>query len=74
MNTENIITLWYFMFFFGFIFITYRALMAIDYSKLFKYNSTWQIKTIVLFISIIIAFLLAYAFAYSYERLIGVFI
>ncbi|HHU20956.1 MAG TPA: DUF1146 domain-containing protein [Acholeplasma sp.] len=42
--------------------ITYRALGAVDYSKIFKARSTWQIRTLVLLVSIIVGGLIAYIF------------
>lgn len=71
---EDLITMWYFIIFLGLIPINYRALMAIDFSKLFRYNSTWQIRILVLFFSIILSFLIGYAFIYSFEKLLSVFI
>ncbi len=42
--------------------ITYRALGAVDYSKIFKARSTWQIRTLVLLVSIIIGGLVGFIF------------
>jgi len=42
--------------------ITYRALGAVDYSKIFKARSTWQIRTLVLLVSIIVGGLVAFIF------------
>ena len=42
--------------------ITYRALGAVDYSKIFKARSTWQIRTLVLLVSIIVGGLIAFIF------------
>ena len=42
--------------------VTYRALGAVDYSKIFKARSTWQIRTLVLLVSIIVGGLIAYIF------------
>ncbi len=38
---------------------TYFALMALDFSKLFKPNSTWQIKLLAILISAAIGFIIA---------------
>ncbi len=38
---------------------TYFALMALDFSKLFKPNSTWQIKLLAILISAAIGFIVA---------------
>jgi uncharacterized integral membrane protein (TIGR02327 family) len=42
--------------------ITYRALGAVDYSKIFKARSTWQIRTLVLLVSIIVGGLVGFIF------------
>ena len=69
MTANDIISMWYFFIFLGLIPINYRALMAIDFSKFFRYNSTWQIRLIVTFLSIIISFLISYAITYSLEKI-----
>jgi uncharacterized membrane protein YwzB len=72
MTTENIILMWYFIIFLGLIPINYRALMAIDFSKFFRYNSTWQIRLIVTFLSIIFSFLVSFAITYSLDKILDV--
>lgn len=72
MNSDNIISMWYFIIFVCLIPINYRALMALDFSKIFKYNSTWQIRLLVTFLSIIIAFIISFAFMYSISIIIGI--
>lgn len=67
---DNIITFWFFLFFLGLIPINYFALMAIDFSKIFKANSTWQIRTLVLFASLISSFLIAFMITTVLERLL----
>ncbi|HHV14509.1 MAG TPA: DUF1146 domain-containing protein [Acholeplasmataceae bacterium] len=42
--------------------VTYRALGAVDYSKIFKARSTWQIRILVLLISIIVGGLVGFIF------------
>ncbi|HHX00582.1 MAG TPA: DUF1146 domain-containing protein [Acholeplasmataceae bacterium] len=74
MIIADLIAMWYFIIFFGLIPIIYRALMAIDFSKFFRYNSTWQIRLLVMFFSIIISFLLSFAFTYTLEKLYSVVI
>lgn len=66
---DYIFTMWYFIVFIVLIPINYRALMAIDFSKMFRKNSTWQIRLLVTFFSIIISFLISYAFVYTLELL-----
>jgi len=51
----------YFMFFLPLIPLCFKALSAIDFSKVFKQNSTWQIRLLILLLSIIISYLLASA-------------
>lgn len=72
MNVSEIISMWFFIVFLGLIPINYRALMAIDFSKMFRYNSTWQIRLLVTFVSIIIAFLISFALTYSLEKIFDV--
>ncbi|MDD3382184.1 MAG: DUF1146 family protein [Bacilli bacterium] len=49
------------MFFLPLIPLCFKALSAIDFSKVFKQNSTWQIRLLILLLSIIISYLLASA-------------
>ncbi|MCK9470554.1 MAG: DUF1146 family protein [Bacilli bacterium] len=72
MTTQDIISMWFFIMFLGLIPMVYRALMAIDFSKFFKYNSTWQIRLIVTLITIIISFLVSYSITYSLEKILAV--
>lgn len=72
MSTNDIIAMWYFIIFLGSIPVVYSALMAVDFSKMFKYNSTWQIRLIVTFLSIIIAFLISFAITYSLEKILNI--
>lgn len=39
--------------------ITYIALNAIDFSKFFKPNSTWQIRILIFFMSLALGFVIA---------------
>jgi hypothetical protein len=43
--------------------------MALDFSKLFRRNSGWQIRFLVTFVSFAFAFIIAYAFLVIYERI-----
>lgn len=69
---EKVITMWFFFIFFGLIPINYRALMAIDFSKIFSRNSTWQIRLLMTFISIALAFLISYAVTLSLEKILSI--
>lgn len=69
---EKVITMWFFFIFFGLIPINYRALMAIDFSKIFRRNSTWQIRLLMTFISIAVAFLISYAVTLSLEKILSI--
>lgn len=53
------IQIWYFVIFIPVSVASYFALMALDFSKLFKSNSTWQIRVITLLISISLGFIIA---------------
>jgi len=66
---DTLISLWFFFILIGFTPLTYRALMAVDFSKIFRRNSTWQIRFLVSFISFALAFIVAYAFLIIYERI-----
>lgn len=50
---------WYFVIFIPVSVASYYALMSIDFSKIFKSNSTWQIRVITLLISIALGFIIA---------------
>lgn len=69
---DNVITMWFFFIFLGLIPMNYRALMAIDFSRIFRRNSTWQIKLLMTFISISLAFLVSYAITESLDKLIKI--
>ncbi|MFY9422406.1 MAG: DUF1146 domain-containing protein [Acholeplasmataceae bacterium] len=66
---DNLISMWFFIILIGFTPLTYRALMALDFSKLFRRNSGWQIRFLVTFVSFAFAFIIAYAFLVIYERI-----
>jgi uncharacterized membrane protein YwzB len=51
--------IWYIVMFASITIITYYALMSVDFSKLFRRSSTWQIKILLIFVSIIFGFLVA---------------
>jgi uncharacterized membrane protein YwzB len=67
---DKIIIMWFFFIFIGLIPLNYRALMALDFSHLFRRSSTWQIKLLMTFISISLAFLIAFAFYEVMEKII----
>ncbi|HEY8395815.1 MAG TPA: hypothetical protein VIK96_03465 [Bacilli bacterium] len=69
---DNLITMWFFFILIGFTPLTYRALMALDFSKIFRRNSTWQIRFLMTFISFALSFLIAYAFTIIYERIFSI--
>lgn len=60
---EYLVLMWFFVIFIPLSFACYRALMALDFSKLFRPNSTWQIKLLTLVFSIALSFIVAFAFA-----------
>ncbi|MDD4000574.1 MAG: DUF1146 family protein [Bacilli bacterium] len=66
---DNLIIMWFFFILIGFTPLTYKALMAIDFSKTFRKNSTWQIKFLMTFISISLAFIIAFAFSVILEKI-----
>ena len=66
---DNLISMWFFIILIGFTPLTYRALMALDFSKLFRRNSGWQIRFLVTFVSFAFAFIIAYDFLVIYERI-----
>ncbi len=66
---DNLISMWFFIILIGFTPLTYRALMALDFSKLFRRNSGWKIRFLVTFVSFAFAFIIAYAFLVIYERI-----
>ena len=51
--------IWYFAIVAIIAIATYFALMALDFSKLFKPNSTWQIKLLAILIGIALGFMIA---------------
>lgn len=59
MGYEAFLQIWYFVILIPVSVATYYALMALDFSKLFKANSTWQIRVLSLLISLTIGFVLA---------------
>lgn len=65
--------MWYFVIFVPVSVATYYALMAVDFSKIFKSNSTWQIRVITLLISIAIGFIIANGVYGIVNRLISNF-
>ena len=69
---DKIITMWFLFILIGSVPINYRALMALNFSKLFQKASTWQIRFLMMLISILMAFLAAFAFVYIIERIISV--
>jgi uncharacterized membrane protein YwzB len=67
---EKLIIMWFFFILIGFTPLTYKALMALDFSKFFRRNSTWQIKFLMTFISMALAFIIAFAFSVVLEKII----
>lgn len=66
---EKVVIMWFFFIFLGLIPINYRALMSVDFSKIFRRQSTWQIRLLMTFISIALAFIISYAITTSLEKL-----
>jgi len=56
------------------ILINYRVLNALDFSKLFKPNSTGQIKIILIVLSISLAFLVAFSIYQMINLVEGMFV
>ncbi|NLD25783.1 MAG: DUF1146 domain-containing protein [Acholeplasmataceae bacterium] len=67
---EKFIIMWFFFILIGLTPLTYRALMAVDFSQFFRRSSTWQIKLLMSFISICIAFIIAFAFTVVMEKIL----
>lgn len=59
MNYQAYLQVWYFVLLIPISVITYYALMAIDFSKIFKANSTWQIRVLAIIISLVFGFVIA---------------
>ncbi|MGD9605621.1 MAG: hypothetical protein AB7V00_05695 [Bacilli bacterium] len=70
---EKLLFMAYLIIFLGLIPINYKALMALDFSQLFQRNSQWQIKFIVGIISIVFAFLVAFAMLTTMEYIRSLF-
>ena len=68
----KIITMWFLFIFIILIPINYRALMALNFSNIFQRSSTWQIRFLMMLISIIMAFMTSFAFIYIIERIVSV--
>ena len=68
--TDLILAAWYMLLFFGLIPIVYKALTALDYEKLFRRNSTWEIRLLVLLLSVVISYLTSSAFVAVLEKII----
>lgn len=69
----DIAAIWFFVFLIPLIPICFRALMALDFSKMFKPNAIWQIRLLVLLLSVIIAFLFSYAMYTIVKLILGFF-
>ncbi|MDD4057047.1 MAG: DUF1146 family protein [Bacilli bacterium] len=71
---DYLVLMWFFVIFIPLTFACYHAFMAVDFSKFFRPNSTWQIKLLTLVLSISLAFIVAFAFAaiaYAIKLIIG---
>lgn len=71
MGYEVFLQVWYFVILIPVSVATYYALMALDFSKLFKANSTWQIRVLSLLISLAVGFILADGVFGIIERLVS---
>ena len=69
---DVLLSTWYMIIFFGLIPIVYKALTAMDVSRIFKRNSTWEIRLLVLLMSIVLSYLTASAFVAVLERIINI--
>lgn len=58
----DISNMWFLMLFLPLCVITFRALMAVDYSKIFYKGRVWEIRFLFLIVSIGLAYLFASAF------------
>ena len=72
-NYEIYLQVWYFVIFIPASIASYYALMVLDFSKLFKANSTWQIRVLSLLVSIAIGFLIADGVLGILERALAIF-
>lgn len=54
--------MWFFVILISLSFACYRAFMAVDFSKVFKSSSTWQIKLLCLTTSIALSSIISFAF------------
>ncbi|HNZ49948.1 MAG TPA: DUF1146 family protein [Bacilli bacterium] len=70
---EKLLFMGYLLIFLGLIPIIYRALMALDFSQLFQRNSQWQIKFLMGILSIVLAFLAAFAVLTTMEYIRSLF-
>ena len=70
---EQIIITWFLVIFVALVPINYRALQALNFGSLFQRNSTWQIKFLMIVISLSLAFLVAFAVLTIFREISGVF-
>lgn len=61
MNWDKLLSMWFIIFLICGALIIYRAMMALDFSRNFRSNSTWQIRLLCLFSSIAISYLVSSA-------------
>lgn len=69
----DVAAIWFFIFLIPLVPITFRALMALDFAKLFLPNAVWQIRLLVLLLSVIIAFLFSFAMYTIIDLIIAFF-
>lgn len=70
---EKIILMWFLIIFVALVPINYRALQALNFGNLFQRNSTWQIKFLMIVISISLAFLVAFAVLTIFREISAIF-
>lgn len=70
---EKLIVMWFYIIFFILIPLIYKALMALDFSNLFKRSSTWQIKFLMIIVSIVFAYIVASAIEMFFIRFSSLF-
>lgn len=70
---EQITLTWFLVIFVALVPISYRALQALNFGNLFQRNSTWQIKFLLIVISISLAFLVAFAVLTIFREISAIF-
>jgi len=72
-NVNALYTVWGLCITIGITGLLYYAFQRVDFSKIFKANSTFQIKTIIFFISLAIAIICAIGFCLLINVVVNIF-